>query len=264
MRITRMGIALVAVLAFGALAAGSAVALPEYGQCVAKAGGKYSDGNCTKKATGGAFEFVKTFPNTSFTSSGGEGVLETVSGTKVICTSQSAVGEFHQTGTTTKVTKEVWHVTATFTGCNLPLIGASCQSAGQAAGTIATNSLYGKVGYISKAKKTVEQELKPEKSVSSKLFASFECGAGAVKIEVGQGTGKGGDCIYATIEPTNTSSTTSTETYSGSGGVQNPSKLEGSTKTCNLESRANGGSWERATQSLLTTITTPEAIELKA
>lgn len=260
-RMRIVGLALVAVFALAAFAASSALALPEYGSCVAKAGGKYSDGNCTKAAKGGSFEFVKVFPNKGFTSAGGEGVLETVSGNKVICTAQSATGSYKSTTST----KEVQNVTATFTGCNLPLIGAECHTAGQASGVITTNALEGKLGYNSKASKTTEQELKPMKTVASKLFASFECGAGAVKIIVGQGTGKGGNCIYAPIAPTNTVGP-AVQTYAGGKpGEQVPNKLEGSTKTCNLESQANGGTWERANQQLVTTVTNAEAtVEIKA
>lgn len=263
MRVRVIGIALVAVFAIAALTAGSAFALPEYGSCVAKAGGKYSDGNCTKAAKGGSFEFLKVFPNKGFTDKAGEGVLETVSGNKVICTANTGVGEYKSTTST----KEVQNVVVTFTGCTLPLIGAECHSAGAEAGHIITNPLGGKLGYVSKSAKTVEQELAPMKSVVSKQFAAFECGGGAVKIITAQGTGKGGNCIYGPLSPTNTATGEATQTYAGTGkpGVQNPQSLEGSTKICNLESQANGGTWERATEAVTATITSAEAtLEVKA
>ena len=58
MRHVRMlGLCLVAVLAVAAVSAASASALPEWGKCEAKAGGKYSDANCSVKAKKGAGSF---------------------------------------------------------------------------------------------------------------------------------------------------------------------------------------------------------------
>jgi hypothetical protein len=57
-----VGLCLVAVFAMAAVVATSASALPEWGKCVAKAGGKFTDSNCTKKATlkePGRFEWLK-------------------------------------------------------------------------------------------------------------------------------------------------------------------------------------------------------------
>ena len=60
MRHVRMlGLCLVAVLALGAYAVSSASALPEWGKCVAKAGGKYTEANCNTKGKGGAYEWLK-------------------------------------------------------------------------------------------------------------------------------------------------------------------------------------------------------------
>jgi hypothetical protein len=259
-RMKIMGLALVAVFAITAFAASSAMALPEIGRCIAKAGGKYTESNCNTKVTkGGSFEFVKTIVNKKFTSAGGEGVLETTSGTKVICKTQSAVGEYK--GTTSF--KEVQGVVAKFNGCAIPAFGIECNTKGSAAGEIVTNSLTGKMGYISKAGKSVGQELHP--LVKKGLFATFECGGGVVNIEVGEGTGKGGDCIIAPVKPSNVSSVNAEEVYSGAGGKQSPQSFEGSTKVCNLESRAGKEApWERSTQALVTTITNEEALEIRA
>ncbi len=260
-RMRILGLAVVAVFAVTAFAASSALALPEFGRCIAKAGGKYADGNCTVKAAKGkgTNEFVKTIEKKNFTSAGGAGVLETESGTRVECTAQSATGEFK--GTTSF--KEVKNVVARFTGCTLPLLGAQCGTAGSAAGEIVTQKLTGKLGYISKASKTVGQELKPE--VKGGAFVTFECSS-AAKIVVKEGTKKlGHNCVIAQIGPVNTSSTTSEEKYLTKGsGVQNPEKFEGSAPRCNLESALNGGAAELSSQSLLTTITAEEAIEIKA
>jgi hypothetical protein len=265
----RMGIVgptLIAALALGAFGVASASALPEVGRCLAKAGGKYKDSNCTEKAAGGSFEFVKNAVKKKFTSAGGEGVLETVSGNTVKCTTQAAVGEYHEKGTVLS-TKEVFHVVATFTGCSAPALGLSCKTPGHPEGEIVTNELEGKLGYISgKGTKTpvVGQELKPAKTAPGKVFAKFECGPGLATIEVGQGLGKGGDCVIAPVEAPNVMAVRASQTYSGSGGAQNPQHFEGSTRTCNLESRTNAGAWERATEALVTEITSEEELELKA
>jgi hypothetical protein len=263
-RMRILGLAVVAVFAVTAFAASSALALPEFGRCIAKAGtGKYKDANCTLKAgkvvSEKAFEFVKTIEKKNFTSAGGAGVLETESGTRVECTGQSATGEFK--GTTSF--KEVKNVVARFTGCTLPLLGAQCGTAGSAAGEIVTQKLTGKLGYIAKATKTVGQELKPE--VKGGAFVVFECSS-AAKIVVKEGTKKlGHNCVIAQVGPVNTSSTTSEEKYLAKGsGVQNPEKFEGTAPRCNLESALNGGAAELSSQSLLTTITAEEAIEIKA
>ena len=59
--IRMLGLCLVAALAVGAYAVSSASALPEFGKCEAKAGGKYKDANCTEKAKKGqgAYEWKK-------------------------------------------------------------------------------------------------------------------------------------------------------------------------------------------------------------
>jgi hypothetical protein len=54
-----LGLCLVAVLALGAYAVSSASALPEWGKCVAKTGGKYTNSGCTTKGKGGSFEWLK-------------------------------------------------------------------------------------------------------------------------------------------------------------------------------------------------------------
>jgi len=277
-----VGLCLVAVFAFSAFAASSSFGAAEVGRCVAQAGtGKYKNAGCTEKAGTKVeekkFEWKKGAQSESvgvhFTAAGGEGVLETVSGTKIICKTQSATGKYDQDS---GVIKEVEGVVATFKECELPLISASCQTVGSATGEISTKPLKGPLGYISGEKtKTpvVGQELTPEKAKGA--FAEFECGKGAVKVVVHGKEGKfveggkevtGGNCIIAPLSEVNVMSTTVSQTYSGSGGKQSPQKFQLATaKFCNLESNTNGGSFERATQALTTTITnTEEALEVKA
>lgn len=267
-RIRIMGLSLIAVFALGAVVAGNAFALPEVGRCVSKAGGKYTEAACLTKASGTKpklYEWEKNAVKIGFTATGGEGVLETKAGTKVVCTAQSAKGDYLAKGATPS-TKEVNKVVATFTGCTLPVISASCNTKGDPSGTIITDALKGPMGYVSGEKtKTpvIGQELTPETKKGA--FAEFECGAGAVKIVVKEGPGKGGNCVISPLSEVNVMSTTVGETYSGSAGVQNPQHFQKTpTKICNLESAANGGTPERATQGLETTITNEEALEVKA
>jgi hypothetical protein len=265
------------------IGASTASALPEVGRCVAQPNtGKYKDSNCTKKAgsltSEKQFEFKKGAKSETvgvhFTSKGGEGVLETVAGTKVICKTQSATGKYDQDS---GVIKEVEGVEASFQGCELPIITASCQTVGQAEGVITTKKLKGALGYISGEKTltpVVGQSLTPETAKGK--FAEFECGKGAAKILVKGKEGAaaegrtGGNCVIAPVKNANEMSLTASQTYSGEKGVQNPQHLQdkiGSTtkqKFCNLESNANGGAFEAATQALTTTVTNEEALEIKA
>ena len=86
MRHVRMvALCLVAVFAVAAVVASSASAKgPEWGQCYAKTGGKYTEKNCQTKAKKGKGEYewrkgpeIKT-ENRSFEGTGGHGVLSTV------------------------------------------------------------------------------------------------------------------------------------------------------------------------------------------
>ena len=275
-RIKIMGLCLVAVLALVAIGAGTASALPEIGRCVAKAGtGKYKDANCTLKAGSKVeekqFEFLKGPEpgKTGITSAGGEGVLETVSGTKIVCKTQSATGKMKRLST--GVTKEVEAVIAKFEGCAIPALETPCKTKGQAEGVITTFSLKGPLGYISGEKtKTpvVGQMLTPTKAKG--LFAEFECLGGGLIVKVkgkeGAAEGKtGGNCIIAPVENANEMSLTVKQVYKGSGGKQEPQHFQLSTsKFCNLESNTNGGTFEAATQALTSVVTSEEALEIKA
>jgi hypothetical protein len=276
-RMRIMGLCLVAVFALTVIGASTASALPEIGRCVAQAGtGKFKDANCTLKAgklvSEKAFEFKKGAKSetegVNFTSAGGEGVLETVSGTKIVCKTQSATGKYDQDS---GVIKEVESVIATFKECSLPILGVTCQNKGGTPAEIKTFLLKGPLGYISGEKTTkpvVGQQLTPEKAKG--LFAEFECGGGAVVVKVkgkeGAVEGKtGGNCIIAPVENANEMSTTAKQIYKGEKGKQEPQHFQLSTsKFCNLESNSNGGAFEAATQALTTVVTNEEALEIKA
>jgi hypothetical protein len=283
-RMRIMGLCLVAAFAISAIAAVSASALPEVGRCVSQPNtGKYKDTGCILKAgtklTEKQFEFKKgaagELVGVGFTASGGVGTLETKGGTVITCKTQSATGKWDQD---TGLIKEVETVVATFKGCEIPILKGECKTVGSAPGEIKTEKLKGALGYISGEKSkppvvpVIGQALGPEKAKGA--FATFECAGGAVKvivkgslksITVGTVIHKGGECIIAPLSEVDVMSTTVEQTYSGSGGNQEPSHFQISTwKYCNLESNTNGGEFELATQALLTTVTGEEALEVKA
>jgi hypothetical protein len=269
-RMRIVGLSLVAAFALSAIGAVSASALPEIGRCVSQVGGKYTEGNCIKKGTTkepGSFEWKKNPIKKGFTSVGGEGKLQGATGTEIKCLTQSATGVYLEKGATPS-TKEVTNVQATFKGCELPLFGVECKSAGHAAGEIVTTKLKGKLSYTS-GKKTpavkVNQGLSP--IVKKKGFTEFECPAVGVVVYVGEGPEKGHETILANIGPLNSMGTTATETYEGSGGTQTPNFVEGKSLVIdNLESSLSGpkGTFERSDQVLTTVITNEEALEIKA
>jgi len=259
-----VGLCLVAVFAIAAVAASSASATtPEWGKCVAKAGGKYLDGGCQTKGKGGSFEWEKgsKLPNVPFTghSIGSGGVLTSevatcengpdngkrvprskciedggeINGgvgaiTKVECEKEASSGE--ATGK-----NKIANVHVAFTGCKT--LGAPCTSAGAAEGEIKTNPLKGELGYINKSTKEVGVKLEP--ATKHGHFAAFECAVG-LAIVVGVGNKKegaayppenkgGNDQILSPISPVNemTSSYTQVYTVNYATGENIPNKFEG-------------------------------------
>ncbi len=273
-RMRIMGLCLAAVFAFAAFAASSASALPEVAICVAKAGGKYKESNCNAKAGTKAeekkFELSKVLTKTGFTGSSPEAFLETESGTKITCSGSTATGkwDYDEAGSPPKPTptKEVETVFATFTGCSLGVAKKPCETAGSPTGEIKTLELLGPLGELSKTKHEAGAELKPK--VAKGKFAEFEC-EGFGKVLVGEGTGKLGDCIIATItSKANEMLEEGTELYTGvkgpEGQEQTPQHFEGKTTHCNLESKIGEGGWERSVQNQSETLKFEEAAEIRA
>ncbi|HTZ65683.1 MAG TPA: hypothetical protein VMB51_16405 [Solirubrobacteraceae bacterium] len=250
MRHVRMlGLCLVAVLAVCAYAVSSASALPEFGKCEAKAGGKYKDANCTEKAKKGegAYEWKKgsTLKNVKFSGHnvGSGGVL--VSGIRscvlesgahqstrkkckelggeevetspseaqrIECTSENNHGEISGK-------KSLKNIDVEFNGC--ALFGTAPCSNGPNSGQITVNPLVGEIGYINKSEKNVGVKLTP--TAKHGEFAKFDC-AGILEIIVGVGNSKqgayyepeskgGNDGIISPITPVNTMSTKYTQVY---------------------------------------------------
>jgi hypothetical protein len=269
-------VAAFAVTAF-AFTATSALALPEYADCIKvnTKKGKFKDANCREKTTTGEFELKKVVPGEGATTESigneskplnkikttglGAAHLETENGTTIECQKNTSTAEILvKFGSTGKqlASKEVKNVVAIFRECKTA--GKNCQNEGGETGVIETTKvsggLKGPFGYVKgKGTKTPEvaQELKPTKAKGT--FAEFEC-AGLGKIKVGEGTGKLGDCILAPFSAgsLDTQSTKSELLFNGINGEfgreQIPQAFEGKTTHCNLETKLGEGPWERSVQ----------------
>ncbi len=278
-RIDTIGVCLIAACALSALSAESASAmLPEVGRCEASAIGKYKNSNCTAKAT--AKEKTKTekwewhkgakseTEGVNFTEAGGEATIETKSGTRITCTSYSAIGKYDEDS---GAIKEVEAIVMSFRGCGIPAVGIICNTKGHPTGEIVSFPVKGAFGYISGEKTptpVLGLELTPEKAKG--WFFEFECLEGSIIWKVRgdltkEGEHAGGNCLIAPIESPNEMTTQFKEIYKGSGGVQEPQHFEKATsKFCNLESNTNGGAFERMTWFLTTAITNEEELEILA
>ncbi len=226
MRHLRMvGLSLVAVFAIAAVTATSASALPEWGKCEAKAGGKYTNANCTTKGKGGSFEWKKgaTLPDVHFNGanvgSGGvlgtrfrfcmdaseEHVIENSRTTPSGCTAKGGhirggpadsdpewneefLVECEQENSSGKQSgqKSITNIQVRFEGCKL-FGSLPCSNA--APGEILVQELKGTLGYINKGAKEVGVLLEPVKKHG--VFASFNC-SGITVVTVGVGNSKEG------------------------------------------------------------------------
>lgn len=167
-RIQLVGLCIVALFAFSAMAAASASAAPEYGQCkTVKKGkytnsgctttgkkakkewfpgrpancekvkkGKYTNPECTTEGKKGKYEKTACSPNCAvITAKGGAAFLEAESGIKIECATNGSEG-----GEILSATEADGK--AVYTGCHIEALGGvKCTSAGAATGEIKTNEL---------------------------------------------------------------------------------------------------------------------------
>jgi alpha-tubulin suppressor-like RCC1 family protein len=111
---------------------------PEFGRCIkvsAKTGG-FSNAGCTKKAAG-SYAWMPGVAKRGFTSSAGATTLETVKGTKVLCTAEAGKGEYLGL-------KLIGNVVLKFSGCTSQ--GGECTSVGGHSREVVTNPLEGVLG----------------------------------------------------------------------------------------------------------------------
>ena len=255
------------MLAVIALAVSSASAVPEWGQCDAKTGGKYADSNCTTKAKKGAgrFEWKKGKSLKPVKFSGGNvgsgGVLSSKFRSCLNATEEGRVGprttrakckelggteqveegqltiecEAEQNYGQTSGTKSLVNISVKFTGCKA--FGSTPCSNGPIEGEIQVNALKGELGYINKAEKKVGVLLTP--ATKNGEFAKFICG-GILGTVVGVGNSKEGaqyepektggyDGIISPITPVNRMTSEYTQVYTVNPETQEniPSKFEG-------------------------------------
>ncbi len=252
-RIKIVGLCVIAVFAMSATFVASASAAPEFGKCVAKAGGKYATSACTSiKAKAEKYEWTPgPGAKNRFTSNikpATKATLETVKKTKVVCEGESTTGEIASA-------TELGHVNATFTGCTSS--GFKCHSemgGKQAEGEIKIAPMHGRIGVEKEGTKPplnnkLAQELTPEGPPGTPL-TEFSCAGITVKV-------KG-----ATLHPITADKmlTKMTEKYAATKGKQKPEKFVGS-GTIILESSFSGAPFEQSGQALTTETTYEEAIE---
>jgi len=264
-RIRIAGLCLVAAFVVSVAATASAsAAAPEFGRCVKQVAvekiykGSYSDSKCTKavseaeKAKKGKYEWEAGFgAKNKFTTKGGAATLATKGGKTVTCTGESSTGEYI-TGGTNKQEK----TTVEFSGCLSS--GFKCTTEGKAAGELKTNELIGEVGFENKAKKKTALKLTPVAAAKGK-FIEFKCVGLEIKVR-----GKGEESGAGILAPIKNDKMTTTETlkYAASKGVQKPVKWEGPNPETYLESSFEKLAYEQSGQTLTSTVTNEEALEL--
>jgi len=250
-RVKLVGLCVGVTFAVGAVVSAPASALPEFGRCVAKAGGKYKENTCQKKLAGGGFERLKgvgAILKTGFTSASGKVVFENAAGARVECETGTDRGVY-------KAPTAVEHVMFMFRECKEPALGVECKTPGAALGEIITRELKGKLGYINKPKKEVGLSLTP--AVKNGIFVEFECGAGVLKFVV---AGKAGDSVIAAIIPVNIMTINFILTFKQAGGVNIPAKFAVGAVDV-LEVSVNGGAFEPVGLTMEDLITNEEEIE---
>jgi len=250
------------VLAVCAVAASTAVALPEVGRCAPQAGGRYLGAGCTSKGKG-SYEWERNPLATHFVAAGGSATLETASGSAISCGGSVEAGDY----VSATPTKEVHNVVIALSGCALPLFDGACASRGAAPGELVSSTLKGKLAYISgKGSPTPVVGLVLSPQTAGAAFREWECPAVGVTVYEGQGAGKGHASVIARLGPLDTMSSAWTQAYLGAKGVQEPLHIEGSASIDSLETSLSGkkGVFERSDQVGELTIANEEALEIKA
>jgi hypothetical protein len=254
-RLVRLGAVLAAAAALSVVAATNAsAAAPEFGRCLKakKVGkaytGRFSDKACTKevseaeRAKTGKFEWTPGAAKKLQKTAGGKGVLTTVGGLGVHCETEHSTGEYSGT-------KEVKNVVVTFNGCESA--GAKCNTTGSATGELVTKTLEGIVGFEDKATDKTAFDLYPEGKTG--LFIEFACVGLTVAV-------RGSVLVPITSDKMEQ---TGTLKYVSTSGHQEVEHFEGEPNDI-LEASFRGGAYEQSGQTITTTLTNEEALELNA
>jgi hypothetical protein len=224
-RIRILGVCTGAVLAVGAMAAGSAsAALPELGRCVnVGSGGAYSGANCIKlsPAHNGKFEWQPgPGPTPTLHAQAATVLLETVGKAKIICSFGELAGSVTGAKTAT-VALELF-------GCENGVNFKSCNS-GTGAGTIKTEPLEGELGTITGGEKPiVGLDLKAKSPQPS--IVSFTCGGPPAEPTALPEVYELEGSVIARILQVNRMRTETSVLYKQIAGKQVPEMFEGSPK----------------------------------
>jgi hypothetical protein len=256
MRLKLVGPCLIVALAMSAIVAAAASAeAPEYGRCVKveKVGktyaGGFTDSKCTKKSETktGKYEWHPGAEKVQQTSVGGLAALEQTNGLGVGCKKEHSTGELSGA-------KEVKNLVVTFEGCESVRI--ECTSPGRKAGELVTVPLEGKVVWENKAEHKTALDLYP--ADGAEKFIEFTCGV-ALTVAV-RGS------ILTPVKP-DKMATSATLKFKQKRGIQTPTQYEtagGEKVNDYLESDFSGKGWLQAGQSITSTVTFEEALELNA
>jgi hypothetical protein len=218
-----------------------AAGAPEYGRCVkvAKGTGKYN-ASCTTEKAGGNFEWTPGVAKAHFTLSGGEGKLETVAKSQIVCTGESGSGEYSGT-------KALANVTIHLTGCERA--GSKCTTAGAAEGEIQTHTLAGALGWKNAESAAPALDLAP---ASGEVLAEATCGSTSVTI--------GGSVIVAVQK--NEMQLAPTLKYEATSGKQKPEHFD--EEPNDVLETSFGGPFEQTGLTIVTTQTNEEEVEVNA
>jgi len=239
------------MLALGVVGVASASATaPEFGRCLKaeKVGkaytGGYTNSSCTTVSgtKTGKYEWFPGAVKVKQTTSGGKGLLETVNKLSVTCQTETSVGEYSGS-------KEVKNVVVTFKGCET--VGDKCSTEGAAEGELVTKTLEGVVGFENKAQKKTAFDLYPAGKTG--LFIKFACSGLIVSVQ------------GSVIVPIKSDKMllSGTLKYKAKKGIQQVEKFEGGPKDV-LETTYHGGPFEQSGQTITTTLTNEEKLELNA
>ncbi len=218
-----------------------AAGAPEYGRCVkvAKGTGKYN-ASCTTEKAGGNFEWTPGVAKVHFTLAGGEGKLETIAKSQIVCTGESGSGEYSGT-------KALANVTIHLTGCERA--GSKCTSAAAAEGEVQTHTLAGALGWKNAESAAPALDLAPS---SGEVVAEFNCGSTPVTV--------GGSVIVAVQK--NEMQLAPTLKYEATSGKQKPEHFD--EEPDDVLEASFGGPFEQTGLTITTTQTNEEEVEVNA
>ncbi len=260
-RTKTVGKSLAVILVLGAFGAASASATaPEFGRCLKQATkslSNYDSGKCVKLASEdagteaenlkkGNYQWFPGVVKSKFMTQIKAGtivVLETVAGTKVVCTGETSTGEY--AGTT-----EVRSLVIKFTGCETSKGG--CESEGAGDGRIDTAPLAGTLGFETIAEDPAKDHLALElHAEGGGNIAEFHCFGVPYVVS--------GSLLHKIAA--NAMKLTATERFTASKGKQKPDHFAGGVVGEHiLELSVNGNPFAQAGLSFTTILTNEEKV----